>query len=67
MAMDKENALTLILIQLILLLIAVVIIVIVAFIFGLLLDVEKIGGGLYCAVLLTCAMLIAGAIYFKKN
>jgi hypothetical protein len=67
MAMDKENALTLVLIQLILLLIAIVIIVIVAFIFGLLSDVDKIRDGLHYAVLLACAMLIAGAIYFRKN
>ncbi len=67
MAMDKENALTLILIQLIILLIAIVLIVIVAFIFGLLSDIDNVRDGLYYAVLLACAMLIGGAIYFKKD
>lgn len=67
MAMDTKNALTFVAIQLILLIIAILAIVIVAFIFGLLADVDTVKNGLHYAVLLACSMLIAGAIYLKRN
>lgn len=67
MAMDKDNAITFIVIQLILLVVAILVVGIVALIFGLLADIDKVRDGLQYAVLLLCSMLIAGAIYLKKN
>ncbi len=67
MAMDKDNAITFIVIQLILLVIAILVVGAVALIFGLLADIDKVRDGLQYAVLLLCSMLIAGAIYLKKN
>ncbi|MCI6024845.1 MAG: hypothetical protein SPC89_06955 [Candidatus Methanarcanum hacksteinii] len=67
MAMDKDNAITFIVIQLILLVIAILVVGVVALIFGLLADIDKVRDGLQYAVLLLCSMLIAGAIYLKKN
>ena len=66
MAMDKDNAITFIVIQLILL-VAILVVGVVALIFGLLADIDKVRDGLQYAVLLLCSMLIAGAIYLKKN
>ena len=65
--MDKDNAITFIVIQLILLVIAILVVGVVALIFGLLADIDKVRDGLQYAVLLLCSMLIAGAIYLKKN
>ena len=67
MAMDKDNAITFIVIQLILLVIAILVVGVVELIFGLLADIDKVRDGLQYAVLLLCSMLIAGAIYLKKN
>ena len=67
MAMDKDNAITFIVIQLILLVVAILVVGVVALIFGLLADIDKVRDGLPYAVLLLCSMLIAGAIYLKKN
>ena len=67
MAMDKDNAITFIVIQLILLVVAILVVGVVALIFGLLADIDKGRDGLQYAVLLLCSMLIAGAIYLKKN
>ncbi|MBS7382952.1 MAG: hypothetical protein PUK35_03960 [Methanomassiliicoccales archaeon] len=67
MAMDKDNAITFIVIQLILLVVAILVVGVVALIFGLLADIDKVRDGLQYAVLLLCSMLIAGAIYLKKN
>lgn len=67
MAMDKDNAITFIVIQLILLVVAILVVGVVALIFGLLADIDKVRNGLQYAVLLLCSMLIAGAIYLKKN
>ena len=67
MAMDKDNAITFIVIQLILLVVAILVVGVVALIFGLLEDIDKVRDGLQYAVLLLCSMLIAGAIYLKKN
>ena len=67
MAMDKANAITFIVIQLILLVVAILVVGVVALIFGLLADIDKVRDGLQYAVLLLCSMLIAGAIYLKKN
>ena len=67
MAMDKDNAITFIVIQLILLVVAILVVGVVALIFGLLADIDKVRDGLQDAVLLLCSMLIAGAIYLKKN
>ena len=67
MAMDKDNAITFIVIQLILLVVAIFVVGVVALIFGLLADIDKVRDGLQYAVLLLCSMLIAGAIYLKKN
>ena len=67
MAMDKDNAVTFIVIQLILLVVAILVVGVVALIFGLLADIDKVRDGLQYAVLLLCSMLIAGAIYLKKN
>ena len=67
MAMDKDNAITFIVIQLILLVVAIWVVGVVALIFGLLADIDKVRDGLQYAVLLLCSMLIAGAIYLKKN
>ena len=67
MAMDKDNAITFIVIQLILLVIAILVVGVVPLIFGLLADTAKVRDGLQYAVLLLCSMLIAGAIYLKKN
>ena len=67
MAMDKDNAITFIVIHLILLVVAILVVGVVALIFGLLADIDKVRDGLQYAVLLLCSMLIAGAIYLKKN
>ena len=67
MAMDKDTAITFIVIQLILLVVAILVVGVVALIFGLLADIDKVRDGLQYAVLLLCSMLIAGAIYLKKN
>ncbi|WP_400148127.1 hypothetical protein [Candidatus Methanarcanum hacksteinii] len=67
MAMDKDNAITFIVIQLILLVVAILVVGVVALIFGLLADIDKVRDGLQYSVLLLCSMLIAGAIYLKKN
>ena len=67
MAMDKDNAITFIVIELILLVVAILVVGVVALIFGLLADIDKVRDGLQYAVLLLCSMLIAGAIYLKKN
>ena len=67
MAIDKDNAITFIVIQLILLVVAILVVGVVALIFGLLADIDKVRDGLQYAVLLLCSMLIAGAIYLKKN
>ena len=67
MEMDKDNAITFIVIQLILLVVAILVVGVVALIFGLLADIDKVRDGLQYAVLLLCSMLIAGAIYLKKN
>ena len=67
MAMDKDNAITFIVIQLILLVVAILVVGVVALIFGLLANIDKVRDGLQYAVLLLCSMLIAGAIYLKKN
>ena len=67
MAMDKDNAITFIVIQLILLVVAILVVGVVALIFGLLADIDKVRDVLQYAVLLLCSMLIAGAIYLKKN
>ena len=67
MAMDKDNAITFIVIQLILLVVAILVVGVVALIFGLLADIDKVRDGLQYAVLLLCSLLIAGAIYLKKN
>ena len=67
MAMDKDNAITFIVIQLILLVVAILVVGVVALIFGLLADIDKVRDGLQYAVLLLCSMLIAGAIYLRKN
>ena len=67
MAMDKDNAITFIVIQLILLVVAILVVGVVALIFGLLADIDKVRDGLQYEVLLLCSMLIAGAIYLKKN
>ena len=65
--MDKDNAITFIVIQLILLVVAILVVGVVALIFGLLADIDKVRDGLQYAVLLLCSMLIARAIYLKKN
>ena len=67
MAMDKDNAITFIVIQLILLVVAILVVGVVALVCGLLADIDKVRDGLQYAVLLLCSMLIAGAIYLKKN
>ncbi len=59
MAMDKDNAITFIVIQLILLVVAILVVGVVALIFGLLADIDKVRDGLQYAVLLLCSMMIA--------